>query len=291
MIPSFGSSARTFEGARSGFLAHHSQTLHGTAIYAYIGVVLGVNVGKYGIHGVSGIDFIGVPNHRAVLLRVLHYTTRSTELFSWSWKPKENIPSQQTCKWILRVGRVFGQNRLPRRPCHPRRPCQLDFGKQDRETVQHRENTKVTKQVPGRDELDQMNLAIGVASPKKIEGFGRAQHLFYHVLSKIGFAAKSPEASPVGGFGGQCRHIWQSHGVSGIGTMSSAINLLRLMVCGPSFPWNCGISFSQAGGYRESNTWESKNTLKHTPGHPLPPLSLSGLSPSRMAKGGSCSPR
>ena len=170
VIPSFGSSARTFEGARSGFLAHHSQTLHGTAIYAYIGVVLGVNVGKYGIHGVSGIDFIGVPNHRAVLLRVLHYTTRSTELFSWSWKPKENIPSQQTCKWILRVGRVFGQNRLPRRPCHPRRPCQLDFGKQDRETVQHRENTKVTKQVPGRDELDQMNLAIGVASPKKNRG-------------------------------------------------------------------------------------------------------------------------
>ena len=26
------------------------------AIYAYIGVVLGVNVGIYGIHGVSGID-------------------------------------------------------------------------------------------------------------------------------------------------------------------------------------------------------------------------------------------
>ena len=32
----------------------YSQTLHGTAIYAYIGVVLGVNVGIYGIHGVSG---------------------------------------------------------------------------------------------------------------------------------------------------------------------------------------------------------------------------------------------
>ena len=26
------------------------------AIYAYIGVVLGINVGKYGIHGVSGIS-------------------------------------------------------------------------------------------------------------------------------------------------------------------------------------------------------------------------------------------
>ena len=32
-----------------------TQTLHGTAIYAYIGVVLGVNVGIYGIHGVSGV--------------------------------------------------------------------------------------------------------------------------------------------------------------------------------------------------------------------------------------------
>ena len=33
---------------------HMSQTLHGTAIYAYIGVVLGVNVCKYAIHGVFG---------------------------------------------------------------------------------------------------------------------------------------------------------------------------------------------------------------------------------------------
>ena len=34
-----------------------TQTLHGTAIYAYIGVVSGVNVGIYiyGIHGMSGI--------------------------------------------------------------------------------------------------------------------------------------------------------------------------------------------------------------------------------------------
>ena len=31
-----------------------TQTLHGTAIYAYIGVVWGVNVGIYAIHGVSG---------------------------------------------------------------------------------------------------------------------------------------------------------------------------------------------------------------------------------------------
>ena len=34
---------------------YYTQTLHGTAIYAYIGVVLGVNVGIYGKHGVSGI--------------------------------------------------------------------------------------------------------------------------------------------------------------------------------------------------------------------------------------------
>ena len=31
-----------------------TQTLHGTVIYAYIGVVWGVNVGIYDIHGVSG---------------------------------------------------------------------------------------------------------------------------------------------------------------------------------------------------------------------------------------------
>ena len=31
-----------------------TQTLHGTAIYAYIGVVLGINVGIYGIYGVFG---------------------------------------------------------------------------------------------------------------------------------------------------------------------------------------------------------------------------------------------
>ena len=32
----------------------YPDTTNGTAIYAYIGVVLGVNVGIYGIHGVSG---------------------------------------------------------------------------------------------------------------------------------------------------------------------------------------------------------------------------------------------
>ena len=32
-----------------------TQTLHGTAIYAYIGVVWGVNVGIYSIHGVYGL--------------------------------------------------------------------------------------------------------------------------------------------------------------------------------------------------------------------------------------------
>ena len=38
----------------SSILPSHtvSQTLHGTAIYAYIGAVLGVNVGIYGIHEV-----------------------------------------------------------------------------------------------------------------------------------------------------------------------------------------------------------------------------------------------
>ena len=37
-----------------------SQTLYGTAIYAYIGVVWGVNVGIYGIHGVSGSQTLEV---------------------------------------------------------------------------------------------------------------------------------------------------------------------------------------------------------------------------------------
>ena len=32
------------------------------AIYAYIGVVLEVNVGIYGIHGVSGIDVLKIRN-------------------------------------------------------------------------------------------------------------------------------------------------------------------------------------------------------------------------------------
>ena len=32
-----------------------TQTLHGTGIFTYIGVVWGVNVGIYGIHGVSGL--------------------------------------------------------------------------------------------------------------------------------------------------------------------------------------------------------------------------------------------
>ena len=36
--------------------SNNCQTLHGTAIYANIGVVSGVNVGIYGIHGVPGID-------------------------------------------------------------------------------------------------------------------------------------------------------------------------------------------------------------------------------------------
>ena len=36
------------------YLPNKTQTLHGTAIYAYIGVVLGITVGIYGIHGVSG---------------------------------------------------------------------------------------------------------------------------------------------------------------------------------------------------------------------------------------------
>ena len=31
------------------------------AIYAYIGVVLGVNVGIYGIHGVFGVGMVDVP--------------------------------------------------------------------------------------------------------------------------------------------------------------------------------------------------------------------------------------
>ena len=35
----------------------YTQTLHGTAIYGYIGVVSGVNVGIYGIHGASGLLF------------------------------------------------------------------------------------------------------------------------------------------------------------------------------------------------------------------------------------------
>ena len=33
----------------------HTQTLHETGIFTYSGVVLGVNVRRYGIHGVSGI--------------------------------------------------------------------------------------------------------------------------------------------------------------------------------------------------------------------------------------------
>ena len=42
-------SVRKNLGDDSGFRAViHTQTLHGTAIYAYIGVVLGVNVGIYG---------------------------------------------------------------------------------------------------------------------------------------------------------------------------------------------------------------------------------------------------
>ena len=32
------------------------------AIYAHVGVVLGVNVGIYGIHGVSGLGFFGASN-------------------------------------------------------------------------------------------------------------------------------------------------------------------------------------------------------------------------------------
>ena len=32
------------------------------AIYAYMGVVLGVNVGIYGIHGVSGMNSVEVAN-------------------------------------------------------------------------------------------------------------------------------------------------------------------------------------------------------------------------------------
>ena len=34
----------------------HAQTLHGAAIYADIGMVWGVNVGIYSIHGVYGIE-------------------------------------------------------------------------------------------------------------------------------------------------------------------------------------------------------------------------------------------
>ena len=44
-----------------------SQTLHGTAIYAYIGVVLGVNVGIYGIHGVSGCQYNFMISHILVM--------------------------------------------------------------------------------------------------------------------------------------------------------------------------------------------------------------------------------
>ena len=36
---------------------NHTQTLHGTAIYAYIDPQNHLNVGIYGIHGVSGIDW------------------------------------------------------------------------------------------------------------------------------------------------------------------------------------------------------------------------------------------
>ena len=41
---------------------HNTQRLHGTVIYAYIGVVWGVNVGIYGIHGVSGIYMSVMPS-------------------------------------------------------------------------------------------------------------------------------------------------------------------------------------------------------------------------------------
>ena len=38
-----------------------------SVIYAYIGVVLGVNVGMYGIHGVSGVYKTRNPNMTPVL--------------------------------------------------------------------------------------------------------------------------------------------------------------------------------------------------------------------------------
>ena len=54
----------------------YTQTLHGTAIYAYIGVVSEVNVGKYAIHGVYGIYAApGQPLELSVQVQALHRVT------------------------------------------------------------------------------------------------------------------------------------------------------------------------------------------------------------------------
>ena len=48
----------------------NTQTLHGT--YAYIGVVLGVNVGIYCIHGVSGLWKVHVKRMSQLYIRQVH---------------------------------------------------------------------------------------------------------------------------------------------------------------------------------------------------------------------------